>query len=106
MLPQFSLRVQVLQKCPVLELVGKQTKFSSFYPGLTYSEIRGVSGLASSIVTMTNLLPNLLPIATNRPIFGETEPNPTPTHALNLEEYGRYTLLYMHATRAPIASAN
>jgi hypothetical protein len=55
---------------------------------------------------MTNLLPNLLQIATNTPIFGETEPNPTPTHALNLEEYGRYTLLYMHATRAPIASAN
>ncbi|MEG4407201.1 hypothetical protein [Microcoleus sp. MON2_D5] len=31
-------------------------------------------------------------IATNTPIVGETEPNPTPTHAPNLEEYGRYTL--------------
>jgi hypothetical protein len=51
-----------------------------------------VSGLASSIVTMTNLLPNLLPIATNTPIFGETEPNPTPNHAPHLEECGRYTL--------------
>jgi len=50
-----------------------------------------VSGLASSIVTMTNLLPNLLPLATNTPTFGETKPNPTPTHALNLEECSRYT---------------
>ncbi len=41
---------------------------------------------------MTNLLPNLLAIATNTPIFGETEPNPKPTHALNLEECYRYTL--------------
>ncbi len=91
MLLQFCLGVQVWQPCPVLESVGKPTKFSSFYPRLTYSEIRGVSGLASSIVTMTNLLPNLLPLATNTPTFGETEPNPTPTHALNLEECGRYT---------------
>jgi hypothetical protein len=44
---------------------------------------------------MTNLLPNLLPIATNTPILGETEPNPTPTPVLNLEECGRYTL-YAH----------
>jgi len=41
---------------------------------------------------MTNLLPNLLPIATNTPIFEETEPNPTPNHGSNLEECGRYTL--------------
>ena len=75
----------------MLESVGKQTKFSSFYPRLTYSEIRGVSGLASSIVTMTNLLPKLLPIATNTPILGETEPNSTPVPVLNLKEYGHYT---------------
>ncbi|MEG4990127.1 hypothetical protein QUB08_30990 [Microcoleus sp. BR0-C5] len=31
-----------------------------------------MSSLASSIVTMTNLLPNLLPSATNTPIFIES----------------------------------
>jgi hypothetical protein len=33
-----------------------------------------VSSLANSLVTMTNLLPNLLPIATNTLILGETKP--------------------------------
>jgi hypothetical protein len=87
--------VQVWQQYPVLESVGKQTKFSHFYPRLIYSEIREVSGLASPIVTITNLLPNLLPSATNTPTFGVTEPNPTPTHTPNLKECGRYTL-YAH----------
>jgi len=35
-----------------------------------------VSSLADSLVTMTNLLPNLLPIATNTLILGETKPKP------------------------------
>ena len=37
-----------------------------------------VSSLADSLVTMTNLLPNLLPIATNTQILGEPNPNPNP----------------------------
>src|SRR4028119_1171040 len=37
-----------------------------------------VSILADSIVTMTNLLPNLLPIATNTQILREPNPNPNP----------------------------
>ncbi|MGB7891096.1 MAG: hypothetical protein WCF82_04115 [Microcoleus sp.] len=63
-----------------------------------------MSGLASSIVTMTNLLPNLLPIATNTPILGETEPNPTPT--MRPMSKSAVATLYMHATRTPIASVN
>jgi hypothetical protein len=35
---------------------------------------------------------NLLPIATNTSIFGETEPNPTPAPVLNLKECAHYTL--------------
>ncbi|WP_333409010.1 hypothetical protein [Microcoleus sp. T2B6] len=59
--------------------------------------------MASSLVTTTNLLPNLLPIATDTPIFGETEPNPTPT--MPPISKSAVATLYMHATRAPIASA-
>ncbi|MBW3587518.1 MAG: hypothetical protein KY448_17270 [Cyanobacteria bacterium 0813] len=35
-----------------------------------------VSSLADAIVTITNLLPNWLPIATNTPILGEPNRNP------------------------------
>jgi hypothetical protein len=91
---------------PSARIGRKTTKFSIFYPRLTYSEISGVSGLASSIVTMTNLLPNLLPLATNTSIFGVTEPNPTPTHAPNLEECGRYTLYARNSNRHCIGLPN
>jgi hypothetical protein len=37
-----------------------------------------VSSLADSLGTMTNLLPNWLPIATNTQIVGEPNPNPNP----------------------------
>ena len=46
-----------------------------------------VSSLADSLVTMTNLLPNLLPIATNTQILGETKPKlQGADHAPNPEE--------------------
>jgi hypothetical protein len=46
-----------------------------------------VSSLADSVVTMTNLLPNLLPIATNTLMLGETQSKlQGADHAPNSEE--------------------
>jgi hypothetical protein len=76
-LAQLSRLVQGLEQRPSARMGKKAENLFEFLFTVNISSGRKrVSSLADSLVTMTNLLPNLLPIATNTQILGEPNRNP------------------------------